>query len=308
MTVSITDRDPTRNCPLCDGFAVDIVYPHSTLFNGVLFCYLKCSFCASVFVDPVPDQATFAKMYSKSTYHDQHYFDKDSGEYADSVLLLGKFLDRGALVLDYGCGTGDFLKALSASGFSSYGVEFDGEVAVYAASRTGSTVINISQFASNSDIPVFDAIHFGDVLEHVPDPFNTLQQCMKILKPGGILFVEGPLEINASPVYWASKLFGTVKRLVYPTAQASYPPTHLYRTASDQQKAFFYRVEPEFQLKYWQVYETGWPYAGGGHIRNFLSKIAIILSGRRVFGSECGNRFKAIFQKPGFTSMEIGSK
>lgn len=43
----------------------------------------------------------------------------------------------------------------------------------------------------------FDAIHLGDVLEHLPHPASLLRE----LEPlGGVFFIEGPLENNPSLV------------------------------------------------------------------------------------------------------------
>ena len=287
--------DQSRNCPLCGGREHGAAFPYATRFNTVRFNYLECGSCSSVFVDPVPDGQTFARMYAKGDSHDCHYEGKGGGAYTESARLLKRFLPEGSLVLDYGCGTGAFLKALGAEGFVPFGVEFDKDAADFAGGNAGCAALSVDDFLTQANKPQFDAIHLGDVLEHLPDPAATLKQLLEYLKPGGVLFAEGPLEVNPSPVYWAARLFGAIKRMVRPDFIGGHAPTHLFRTNAKQQLAFFSRVEPRFDLKYWNVYETGWPYASGGLVKGAIARFAVGLSGRQLFGVTFGNRFRGVF-------------
>ena len=75
------------------------------------------------------------------------------------------------------------------------------------------------------------------------------------------------------------------------------PPYHLIRVGSKQQLEFFNKLSTPVDVIYWEVYETGWPYLGGGLIKNFIAKTALILSGKKFFNLTFGNRFKAIIIK-----------
>jgi SAM-dependent methyltransferase len=290
-----------RECPICKSGTekARIVFPYNTKFNNVCFTYLKCNRCTSVFIDPIPDSDTFANMYAKTSYHDCFYQSQDGGEYEPSAKLLKQYLPAGATVLDYGCGVGGFLQASSEAGFVPFGVEFDKDAADLASQRAGCNAISVEDFEALAIKPMFDAVHLGDVLEHLPDPAKTLKELLAYLKLGGILYVEGPLEINPSPVYWASKLFGGLKRIVRPDFVASDPPTHLFRTDATQQLAFFSMVEPGLVLKHWHIYETGWPYAKGGVIKPTIAAIASRVGGNKLFGMYFGNRFRGVFTYSG---------
>jgi 2-polyprenyl-3-methyl-5-hydroxy-6-metoxy-1,4-benzoquinol methylase len=287
--------EQSRNCPLCGAKAKGTTFPFATVFNGARFSYLQCGNCSSVFVDPIPDSQTFTRMYAKADYHDCHYEGKEDGEYTESAQLLKQFLPAGALVLDYGCGVGAFLRALNAEGFVPYGVEFDRDAAQFAGQKAACMTMSVDDFLAQPDKPLFDAIHLGDVLEHLPDPAGTLKGLLVHLKSGGLLFAEGPLEINPSPVYWAARLFGAFKRIVRPKITAGHPPTHLFRTGAKQQLDFFMRVEPRLSLQHWDIYETGWPYTGGGKLKHIIAGVAIRLSGKRFLGGAFGNRFCGLF-------------
>ena len=288
--------NPSRPCPLCGADAEGTAFPYATRFNDIRFNYLKCGGCSSVFVDPIPDSQTFARMYAKADYHDRHYEDKEGGEYSESAPLLKRYLPAGALVLDFGCGVGAFLKALNTEGFVPYGVEFDRDAAHFAGQKAGCIAMSVDDFLAQPDKPLFDAIHFGDVLEHLPDPASTLKGLLDYLKPGGVLFVEGPLEINPSPVFWAARLFGSLKRIVRPKYTAGHPPTHLFRTGEKQQLDFFTRAESRLRLQHWDIYETGWPYAGGGPLKRLIAWLATRLGGKEMFGATFGNRFCGLFR------------
>lgn len=291
--------DPMRTCPLCDGPPAGSAFPYAIEFDGRCFDYRRCGSCESVFVDPVPDAKTLARMYAKSDYHDCHYSENQSGHYDAAAGLLGQFAPAGSKVLDYGCGFGYFLKAIQPTGFQGVGVEFDQEAAQAAARNAGCEALSLERFNQQPVKPSFDVIHLGDVLEHLPVPAATLTQLLTHLKPGGLLFVEGPLEINPSPVYWASRLFGALKHRVRPGFIGQGKPTHLFRTGGRQQLAFFHRVDPTLEPLHWDIYETGWPYAEGGFIKRFISQSAMWVGGRQFSGMTFGNRFTGLFRYKG---------
>ena len=111
-----------RDCPICGGRPVGTSFPYATRFNRGRFGYLKCGQCKSVFVDPVPDNPTFLRMYAKLVYHDRHYDGSECAErfdYDESVKLLMQHIEPGATVLDYGCGTGGFFESTQCACFCS---------------------------------------------------------------------------------------------------------------------------------------------------------------------------------------------
>lgn len=140
--------------------------------------------------------------------------------YRQAATLLRQFAQPGSSGLDYVCGVGHFLQALKAEGFKPYGVEFDAPAANDAAATVGCSVLTVAYFDRDCGGQAFDVIHLGDVLEHLPDPAATLAGLLKRLKPGGYLFVEGPLETNPSPVYWSARLFGGAKHRLRPALRA----------------------------------------------------------------------------------------
>jgi len=94
-------------------------------------------------------------------------------------------------LLDVGCGSGDWLESMSALGWDVSGVDFDAS-AVTVGRKRGLNVhrgsIEDQRFPENT----FDAVTLHHVIEHVPEPVQTLQECARVLKHGGKLVVSTP--------------------------------------------------------------------------------------------------------------------
>lgn len=236
-------------------------------------------------------------MYAKADYHDCHYEGVDEQAYRDSVEFLSDHLEPGKRILDYGCGTGSFLCACVDRGYIAFGVDFDADVASAAGARAKCRSASVDDFEHMAETD-FDAIHLGDVLEHLANPAATISLLLERLKPGGLLYVEGPIETNASPVHWAARLFGMVKKALQPTFVAGFAPTHLLRTDAAAQAQFFSWMDDGLRLVAWKLEETGWPYASGGLLKRLIASLAIRLGGRQILGVQFGNRFKAVLMKP----------
>lgn len=285
-----------HSCPLCLSEKSDIAFPYAIKFADVIYSYYRCLCCRTVYIDPIPNDSAFKLIYSKELYHDAHYSLIDRHPYHKSAALLAKFAASGSSVLDYGCGVGHFLAATKELGFRSCGVEYDSDAADYASSSIGCPVFSVSQFKCQNYYHSFDVLHLGDVLEHLPNPISTLALLLTTLKPGGILFVEGPLETNPSPVYWAARLVGTVKHCLNSSNIGTGVPAHLFLTSASAQSDFFQKQFPALHPLFWSVSETGWPYASGNWIKRRVADLAVALGGKGFAGVQLGNRFQAIYR------------
>ena len=64
----------------------------------------------------------------------------------------------------------------------------------------------------------------------------------------------------------------------------------------------FDRLGCDLELLYWEIEETGWPYASGGFIKRRIADVARALGGVSVLGTTFGNRFRAIYRYKGVGS------
>ena len=283
------------SCILCGSTNNKVSFPYTITFSESEFFYYKCSDCNCVFINPIPSDDDFEKIYQNDNYHEEHYIEIDSSQYEASVELLSKYIPNSDVkVLDYGCGYGHFLKALLNNKFQAEGFEFDEAACIKAEHFSGCKVHPTNQLV-NVEKNTFNVLHLGDVLEHLPDPHQTLEKLTALLDTNGIIFIEGPIETNPSPVYWAAKLFGFIKK-TFLQKENHGKPTHLIRVDADTQRDFILKINSRIECLHWEVYETGWPYSNNGLIKNTIAKLAIYLGGRKFFSKVMGNRFRGIFK------------
>ena len=95
-------------------------------------------------------------------------------------------------VLDYGCGSGDFLQRITDRSDEQWGIDIDPEK-VEAAALHG---IKTRQVIPDQPLPFednyFDTIIIMEVIEHVADERAILAKLERILKPGGRLLLTTP--------------------------------------------------------------------------------------------------------------------
>jgi len=98
-------------------------------------------------------------------------------------------------VLEVGCATGYFTKVLHERGCTVVGIELDADAALVAekwAERVVVGDLDAGGLWQELDGEQFDAITFGDVLEHLRDPLATLRAAVRHLKPSGIVVISVP--------------------------------------------------------------------------------------------------------------------
>jgi 2-polyprenyl-3-methyl-5-hydroxy-6-metoxy-1,4-benzoquinol methylase len=100
------------------------------------------------------------------------------------------YIPNGRL-LDVGCGSGVYLKEMQNFGWTVEGVEFD-PVAANEAISKGLNVHCGSLEDQSFPEAHFDAVTLNHVIEHLIDPFSSLKECFRILKPGGQLLIFTP--------------------------------------------------------------------------------------------------------------------
>ena len=212
---------PQAACALCGSpgkLLHDGLRDHEFGAPGV-WSIRRCSaaHCGLAWSDPRPLAGEVGKLYQRYYTHSVQTGDDGSPEQRsyDSAgttklvkRLLGTLLfwrcevfasDRNYLqgmppgrLLDVGCGNGLFLGSMARAGWSAHAVDFDAAALALAARQRGVTT---SQGAlSELALPAasFDAIHMGNVIEHLSDPLKTLAECHRLLKPGGRMVVITP--------------------------------------------------------------------------------------------------------------------
>ncbi len=126
-----------------------------------------------------------------SHYHTNFDVENDNNSHAAMLRMVG-FNKR---VLEAGCASGHVSEKLSAQGCSVVGIEIDASVVGPAQQWLERVVVGNFDDASlwrELEGELFDAILFGDVLEHLKDPLATLRESLKFLSPSGIVVISVP--------------------------------------------------------------------------------------------------------------------
>jgi 2-polyprenyl-3-methyl-5-hydroxy-6-metoxy-1,4-benzoquinol methylase len=190
------ELESVNTCPVCGGakfeFFLDAIDHTAT---GESFRLNQCTDCRLILTNPRPTQETIEKYYISdryishtgggSTLFDRIYRTVRNYTIDQKLSLIKKYKEPGSL-LDYGCGTGEFLKGAITKGWSASGVE---------PSSTARARINagINIYRGLSDVKgKYDIITLWHVLEHVHELNPTLTTLRSLLNPGGMLFVAVP--------------------------------------------------------------------------------------------------------------------
>lgn len=152
----------------------------------------RCRSCGLVYTSPRPavdemgafyQDAYYAGDRSAGTARLNEYFGEERVAYARRFKATGR-------VLDVGCGAGVFLEQMLRAGYDAYGVEPFGSLGEDNGlrDRIYRGGLGSCSFPAGS----FDLVTLWHVLEHVPDPMDTLRQVRRLLKPDGVLLLEVP--------------------------------------------------------------------------------------------------------------------
>jgi len=134
---------------------------------------------------------------------------------ARHIGFLSRGLPPGASILDVGCGRGVLFGPLADGGFEVFGVDMS-EDAVRGCDPRAQVRIASRLSDAGFEAERFDQIVIWHVLEHMADPFDTLRECRRILKPGGRLIVAVP-NFSSAQARWSGPDWFHLD-----------PPRHLY--------------------------------------------------------------------------------
>jgi 2-polyprenyl-3-methyl-5-hydroxy-6-metoxy-1,4-benzoquinol methylase len=112
--------------------------------------------------------------------------------YRETLDRLARVIDPPGTLLDVGSYLGLFLKSAAAAGWRGRGIEPDRDAWQYSTSTLGLDVAWGTLATCPQPKGAFDAVTLLQVLEHVPDPRQTLADVRGLLRRGGALIVEVP--------------------------------------------------------------------------------------------------------------------
>ena len=109
----------------------------------------------------------------------------------DRALRASDGATAGKRVLEIGCGAGGFLGPLQRYGEVT-GLDIDHEYVEFCRDRGFTRVLCGSGYELPFADGSFDLVCLFDTIEHIPDDVQALREVLRVLRPGGAVFVSVP--------------------------------------------------------------------------------------------------------------------
>lgn len=244
-----------RSCFICNSKNITAsIYP-GYWYKSRKYTKYQCKKCLFIFIDPVPDRKTLEEIYNDPDYFN-NYFVLNAGECgylnsreaaiknAEKTLIQIKKYARGSALLEIGCAGGFFLSAAKNAGFDITGIELNKKMAEIANKELEGKVIHGDISEMKFKERFLDVVYMGDALEHLAECSKITDYVREILRPKGILVIEGPLTYNKTFFNFFLKLKFFFRRGYY----SNNPPTHLWEFTP--QNLIFFLERHGFKVLY----------------------------------------------------------
>ena len=162
---------------------------------------VKCAHCSLIRHAAMPTEAELTEYYRASYRSDYQnmrsgpsarHISKRSIEAARRLEALARHLPSHASVIDFGCGSGEFVEAAISRGFSAAGFEPGADYASYASQTRGLPVENCGWQDYAPPPNSAAAVTSFHVFEHLTDPVSAMLRIRSWLTPDGLVYIEVP--------------------------------------------------------------------------------------------------------------------
>lgn len=169
-------------CKLCGGVKFDLIYKVPAWEID------RCAKCGLA-------RTANGRSANYADYHRDNQYDAEeqlfSNIFSRRYYRVAGLFARPGKLLDIGSSTGTLLEVFRSHGWQVQGVEpSKGAASIARAKGLPTTVGEIE--GVNLPKNYFDLITLNHVFEHVADPVAVLSKAIKLLRPGGIIYVDVP--------------------------------------------------------------------------------------------------------------------
>jgi 2-polyprenyl-3-methyl-5-hydroxy-6-metoxy-1,4-benzoquinol methylase len=227
--------ESVTSCPVCLSIDLaDCITTKDFTTTNEVFKIVKCQNCGFLISSPRPTPESIHKYYQSEKYishtgggkglMDKVYILARNITLRWKYQLLSSQIEKGN-VLDFGCGTGEFLKYLQVKGWNVTGVEPSTNARKKAEELLKTPVMKSLHEVGEKKFHVITLWH---VLEHVHNLTETIQKLKSLLTEDGIIFIAVPnhesKDARVYQQYWA----------------AYDVPRHLWHFSKDVMKLFLH--------------------------------------------------------------------
>ena len=217
-------------CPLCKSGNIlnhQLVKDHAVSKKEFTIC--RCGDCTLLFTNPRPIEAEIGPYYDFKEYysHDDQvrsftqwlYQKIRKSSIKRKVSLINNLVPNGSL-LDYGCGTGEFLQEAKRQRWIVRGIEPSEKARAQAIVKLPTEI----QDTLNElhELEAYDVVTLFHVLEHIHNLRKTIKKLVSHLKSEGYMVIAVPNPESADATYYGSDWAGyDVPRHLYHFSQKS---------------------------------------------------------------------------------------
>ena len=221
-----------QSCPLCPKSTTRLLGRRGgaahRLGLGVVSLIYQCRGCGLIFPDPMPIPSQIAEHYGDAEkYFLEHPLEGKVAAYESVVNAIEELGLRDGRLLDIGAGRGEMLRAATARGWKAVGLEPSSNFARFAREYSGAEVVEAKLEDRPFESESFDVVTLGAVLEHVFNPVELLTEINRVLRPGGMLWLDVPNEAGA--FYRLGNVYQRLKgRDWVVNLSPTFPPYHVF--------------------------------------------------------------------------------
>ena len=190
--------NPVKLSPACSncGSASKLHFKtqdYNRRISDTYFNHFLCTNCDLLFIYPVPND--LERYYPKDYHHIPDsitFLEENHSHELYKLQIILRFKQSGRL-LEIGPSLGTFAWAAKRAGFEVNTVEMSEECSRYLNEVASIPTVNTADTddALQSFMP-FDVIALWHVIEHLQDPWTTLDHIARCLKPGGVCVLAAP--------------------------------------------------------------------------------------------------------------------
>ncbi len=261
-------------CPLCKSGNIlnhQLVKDHAVSKKEFTLC--RCGDCELLFTNPRPTEEEIGPYYDFKEYYSHEdqvrsftqwlYQKIRKSSIQRKVDLIESLVKNGSL-LDYGCGTGEFLQEAKKQHWSVRGIEPSEKARAQALGKLPTEVLATLDELPEDD--TYDIITLFHVLEHIHSLRKTIKKLVNHLKSNSYVVIAVPNPESADAKHYGSDWAGyDVPRHLYHFSKKSMV------TFQDQFGLELVRIEPLFYDSYYvSLLSEGYKNPSSGIIARYV--------------------------------------
>jgi 2-polyprenyl-3-methyl-5-hydroxy-6-metoxy-1,4-benzoquinol methylase len=195
----------------------------------------RCTRCGLVYLNPAPffepdtEFSSMSKGFQYTRYmHEkigERIFAYETAQLRSQVEEIRRLTGQTIAAVRYlevGCGSGASVRAAADLGWEATGIDIDPELIATGVKQHGADLRCTPLLQAGFSDDSFDFVRLRDVIEHLPDPYESLRKIRCLLRPGGIALIVAP---NEGALINRFRRLAGMKRTMVAYAE---PPHHIH--------------------------------------------------------------------------------